>query len=105
VELETPRFVADTNGLDWIGGHCRRQRDFGQGLAVRAAELKLAVGPSIDRVTLLVDGPVMPTAQQRKVGQRRGAAVGPVPDVMALAEADPAAREATTTVPVMQRPP
>src|SRR5437763_4871120 len=42
-------------------------------------------------------------AQHREVRERGRPSLGPVPDVMALAEAPSAAREATPTVPMMER--
>ena len=51
-------------------------------------ERQLAVRLSIDLVALLVDRAVVPATEHGEVRQRRGAAVGPVTDVMALAEPD-----------------
>src|SRR5256885_14918359 len=42
-------------------------------------------------------------AQHREVRERGRPSLGPVPDVMALAEAPSAAREATPTAPMMER--
>jgi hypothetical protein len=56
-------------------------------------------------IALLVDGAVMPAAQQREVRQRRRAPMGPVMEVMPLAEADAAAGEAATPIPMQERPP
>ena len=77
----------------------------GRSLAVRSPELKLAVGLSIDLVALLVDGAVVPATEHREIRERRRAALRPVTDVVALSEADPAAREAAAPVAVVQRPP
>jgi hypothetical protein len=49
-----------------------------------------------------VDGAVVATAQEGKVGQRGGAALGPVTDVMALAETHAAAWEAAAAVAMME---
>jgi hypothetical protein len=46
-----------------IAGHFRRRRHFGENSAVRATELKLAVGLSIDLVALFVDRAVVPAAE------------------------------------------
>jgi len=52
-----------------------------------------------------VDGAVVPATEQSEIRGRGGAALRPVTDVMPLAEADPAAREAAAAVSVMERPP
>ena len=52
----------------------------------------------------LVHEPVMPPAQQHRVGQTRLPAVGPVPDMMRLGEPAPAARVPAAPVPLLQRP-
>ena len=80
------RIVPRSQDFHWIAGHFRKMRDLGQKPAVRAAELKLAVGLSITLVTLLVDGAVVPATEQGEVRQRRGSSVRPVADVMTLAE-------------------
>ena len=59
------------------------------------------VGLSIDLVALLVHRAVVPPAEQREICERRRAALRPVMEMMPLGEADPAAREATTSVPMM----
>ena len=74
-------------------------------MAVGAAETKLAVRLSIELITLLVDGAMVTAAEQSKVRQRSGAAVSPVTDVMALAEANAAAGEAAAAVSVVERAP
>jgi len=60
---------------------------------------------SIDLIALLVDRAVVPATEQREVRERGWAALRPVTDVMPLAEPEPAAREAATLVPVMERAP
>ena len=98
------RVVSGSEDLHGIAEHLRRRRNLGQKPAVRAAEAKLAVGLSIELITLLVNGAVVPATEQGEVRERGGAAVSPVTDVMALAEADAAAREAAAAVAVMERP-
>jgi hypothetical protein len=56
-------------------------------------------------IALLVDRAVVPAAEQGEVGERGGAALGPVAHVMPLAERQAAAREATPSVPVLERAP
>jgi len=52
-----------------------------------------------------VNGAVMPAAEKREVRERGGAALSPVMEMMPLAEAHAAAREAAATVPVLERAP
>jgi hypothetical protein len=52
-----------------------------------------------------VDGAVMTPAEHREVRERGGSALGPVTDVMALAERQIAAREPAPAVAVVQRAP
>ena len=59
---------------------------------------------SIDLEALLVDRPVVPATEECEVRERGGAALSPRTDVMALPEADAAAREAATAVPMLERP-
>ena len=102
---DTPlRSVPRSQEVHGITGHVTRRRDLGQKLAVRAAEPKLAVGLSIDVEALLVNGAVVPPTEQGEIRKRGGASLGPVTDVMALAESHPTARETAATVSVMERP-
>ena len=87
VEAEPLRVVLRAEGLDRIGGHRGRRRDLGQEPAVRPPELQRAVGLSIDLVALLVHRAVVPATEQGEVRERGRAALRPVTDVMALAEA------------------
>ena len=98
------RIVPLSDDFHGIAAHCRWRRDLRQKPAVRAAEAKLAVGPLIELV-LLVNGAVVPTTEQGEIRERGGAPLGPVTDVMALAESHPAARETAAAVSVMERPP
>ena len=86
-----------------IAGHFRSSRDLRQQAAVRTAEPKLTIGLPIDLVPLLVNGAMVTTTEHGEVRERRRAALRPVTDVMPLAEADSAARKATTAVSVMER--
>ena len=99
------RIVSRSQDLNSITAHLGRTRDLGQEPAVRAAEPKLAVRLSIDLVALLVDGAMVAATEQREIRECGGAALCPVTDVVALAEVNPAAREAAAAVAVVQRPP
>ncbi len=72
---------------------------------MRTAELQLAVVLSSELIAVLVNGAMVPTTEQGQIRERRGTTLGPVNDVMALAESHSAAREATAAVSVMQRAP
>ena len=72
---------------------------------VRAAEPQLPVALSIDPIALLVHGSVVPTTEHGEIRERSRATLGPMADVMALSEPNPAAREAAAAVSVMERPP
>ena len=85
--------------------HWGRQRHLGQRPAIRPPEAQRSVGPARDLVALLVHGPVVPAAEQREIRERCQTAVRPVPEMMPLAEADPAAGEAAPPVPRVERPP
>jgi hypothetical protein len=67
-------------------------------------EPKLAIGLSLELVALLVNGAVVPATEHGEIRERGGAALGPVTDVMALADSHPAARETAAAVSVMERP-
>src|SRR5438093_10892876 len=98
VQDEPLRIVPRSQDFYRIAGHRGRRRDLGQRPAVRAAERKLAVRLSIKLVALLVNGAVVPATEQGEIRERGGAPVGPVTDVMPLAEPDPATREPTAAV-------
>ena len=105
VEVESLRVVLRPEGLDRIGWHRGRGREVGEQLAVRSPELKRAIGLSIDLIALLVHRAVVPATEQREVRQRGRAPLRPMMEVMALPERQPAAREATALVAVVERAP
>jgi hypothetical protein len=103
VQPKPRRLVALSQDAHGIRRNLRRSRHLGQKQAARPAELKLAIRLSVELITLFVDGAVMAATQKRQVRERRGAAVRPVPDVMALAKPHSAAREAATPVTMLKR--
>jgi hypothetical protein len=105
VQAEPLRVVLRAERLDWIRGHRGRGRDVGHKPAVWPPELQRAVGPSIDLITLLVDRAVVSATEQREVRECSRAPLCPVADVMSLAERQPAAREATALVAMVERAP
>ena len=98
------RIVPLSDDFHGIAAHCRWRRDLRQKPAVWSAEAKLAVGPSIELVALLVNGAVVPPTEQGEIRERGGAPLCPVTDVMSLPEPEPAARETAAAVSVMERP-
>jgi hypothetical protein len=72
---------------------------------MRCPELQLTVRKSLDLIALLVDSSVMASTEQGQVRERGRPALGPVTDVMALPERQPAARKATASIAVVQRAP
>jgi hypothetical protein len=105
VQAEPLRLVLRPERLDRIGGHRGRGRDVREQLAVRSPELKRAVGLSLDLIALLMHRAVVPATEQRKIRERGWAPVRPMMEVMALPERQPAAREATALVAVVERAP
>src|SRR3989442_3889050 len=93
--------VDDSQGIRRQIGRPRNLRD---DTAIGSPELKLAVQLAFDLVALLVDRAMVPTTEHGEVRERCRAAVGPVADVMALAEAHAAAREATAMGTILERP-
>ena len=88
VRIETkPRvLIPRSERANRIAGDRWRSRHVGEQMSVWCPEPQLTVGPSLDLISLLVDGAVMAPAQHREVRQRGGPALGPVTDVMALTE-------------------
>jgi hypothetical protein len=97
-------FVPRSKNLDGIARDLASRRNVGHEVAVRTVESQLAVGPSLHLVTVLVHRTVVARAEQGEIRECGGATLGPVADVMALAEPEPAAREATAAVAVVEYP-
>ena len=105
MEVEPVRFVPGPERFQGISPQFGNRWHFGEELAVRTPEPEPALRQSLDLEALLVDRAVVPAAEHGEIRQRCRAAVGPVPDVMALAKSHPTARKATAPVTMMQRPP
>ena len=82
VQVEPRALVACSERLHWIVGDRERRRNIGQRSSVRSPEPQLAVGLSVHLIALLVDGP----------------ALGPVTEVVPLAERQCTAREAAAAI-------
>src|SRR5881296_2330386 len=105
VQVDPVCLVARTQRVHRIARYRGRRRDLGQDLTVRATEAKLAIRLSIELIAFFVNGAVMRATEQGEIRERGGASIGPVTDVMALAEANPAAREAAAAVAMVERAP
>src|SRR5213593_247114 len=90
VNVNTLRLVPLAENSHRIGWNRRWRWDLAQELAARSTEAERSVGVSSDLISLLVNRAVVATTEQGEIRQRRGAAVGPVADVMALTEWKPA---------------
>ena len=99
--MKAGRFVPRSERPDGIVADQRLRRNIGQRPSVRSPETQLAVGLSFHLISLFVDGAVMAPAEHREVRERRGPALGPVTDVMTLAERQFAAWEAATVVAIV----
>jgi hypothetical protein len=104
-ETKALRVVTRSERLDGVTGHRNGCRHLRQRAAVGPPELERPVGPPRDLEALFVHRAMMPGTQHREVGQRRRAPVRPVAEMMPLAMAHAAAREAATQVPSMERSP
>ena len=96
--------ILRSQDVDRVGRCRQRARYFGQEPPIRTAEPQLTVVVAVDLVTLLVNGTMMPSTQHGQIRERSRAILGPVADVMALSESNPAARETTAPISVVQRP-
>src|SRR2546426_7338634 len=105
VDLNPLGLVSRAERPDGIGGDRGQRRALSQELAVGAPEAQLSVALSLDLKAFFVHRAVVPTAEHREVGQCRRAAVGPVADVMPLAEQASAAREAAAVIAMLKRAP
>jgi hypothetical protein len=105
VDAEPLSLVPRSEGIDGSVGHFSGRRDWGQQTAVRTPEYELTVRLSFYLVALVVNSTMVAATQQREVRQRGRASVGPVTDVMPLAEPYATAGEATAAVAMVQRAP
>jgi len=103
-EAKAVRIVTRPKRLDGIPRHRSRRRHLRQRAAIGPPESERSVGPARNLVPLLVHGSVMPATEEREVRERGRAAVGPVAEMMPLAETDAAAGEATAPVPMLEGP-
>ncbi len=103
VQIEPLRLVPLSQVFYGIAGHLGRRWDLRQKPAVRAVETKFSTRFWIELIALFVDGTVVAATQKDEIRECRRAALGPVTDVMTLAEADSAAGEPTASVPMVER--
>jgi hypothetical protein len=102
VQVKPLRLVPRAQDLRRIGGHAEGRRDLGERAAVRSPEPQLAIGRSFDVAAAFMNGAVVPATEHGEIRQHGRASLGPVADMMPLAEADAAAGEAAAPVPVLQ---
>ena len=103
MQAKPRRLVLFSQDAHGIGRRLWRRWHLVQKPAVRSAELELAIRLSIELISLFVDGAVVAATQKREVRQRGGATVGPVLDVMPLAERQSAPGEAAAAVAILKR--
>jgi hypothetical protein len=99
------RVATPSEGHDGLVGHRGARGHLGQRLSIWPPEAERAVELTRDLVALLVDRTMMPPTEQDEIRQRGWAAAGPMAHVMPLPDAHAAAREATASVSMVQRPP
>jgi len=97
--------VPPLQGAYGIVGHLRMRGNPRKNPPVRTSKLELAVGLSSELIALFVNRAMVAAAKHGQIRERGGPALRPVTDMMALAKAHSAAREATATVSMMQHPP
>src|SRR5438093_301571 len=102
MDAKALRVVSLSDRSEWIADYGSRRRHLRQQVAIRPPELERPVGPTRDLEALLVHRAMMPSTQQREVGQRRRAPVRPVAEMMPLAEADSATRKPAALVPSVE---
>ena len=105
VDPKALRVMTRAESLYGFNGHRGRWRHIREGPAIRAPERQRAVEPARDLETLLVHRAMMPAAEQGEVRERCRPAMRPVAEIMPLAMAHPAAREAAAPVPSVERSP
>ena len=98
MQVKASRLVPCAKRPDGIVGDQRRRRNIGQRPSVRSPEPQLAVGVTFHLISLFVHGAVMAPAEHREVRKRGGPTLGPVADVVPLAERQSAAREAAAPI-------
>ena len=102
VKAEPLSLVPRAEGRHRIGGHSNRWWHVGERPAIRSPELEGPVGPTLDLVALLVHRAMVPATEQGEIRQRGWAAVGPMPEMMPLGEAQSAPRETAALVPMVE---
>jgi len=102
VKIEPLSVVRREQRVDGIARPRGGRRNVRQWPPVRSPEAQLSISLSLHVIALFVHRAVMAATQQREIGQRGGASVGPMANVMALAKRSCAAGEAAAPVPMLQ---
>ena len=104
VHRDPGRIVVHPHRAHGVGWRRRRTRHIGHDPTIRVVKSQLTIGRALDPIAFVVDRAMMTPAEQHQIRLCRRAAVGPVADVMRLAEAPVAAREATAAIAIEERP-
>src|SRR4029453_4591805 len=104
-DAQTVRIVDGLNWRDHISGAKRRRGRIQQRLSVRPPEVNGAIDISCDSIPLLVNRPMVAPAEHHEIGERRRAALRPMPDVVSLAHPHAAAWKPTALVTMLERAP
>src|SRR4029077_17406171 len=103
VQAEAIPLVLRSDRRHGIGWRVGPRGNFGDHPSIRPSELKPAVWPALELVALFVDRAMVPATEEREIREGGGPPLGPVMDVVPLAEAGATAREATAAIPVVER--
>jgi hypothetical protein len=104
VDLSRRPFVSGSQQIHRITLQRGRRRHIRERPAIRTLELERTVQLTLDPITLLVHGSMVPPTQKREIRERSGPTSSPMPKMMPLTEGHATAREAATTVPMLQSP-
>jgi hypothetical protein len=104
VDLLDRRLIPGSQHVYRITPQCRRRWHIRKRPAIRTPELEGAVRLPCDFIALLVHGPVVPPTQKREIREGGGPTSSPMSKMMSLPERHATAREAATTVPMLQSP-
>ena len=98
MQIQALGFVACPDERNRIARHLRGHWNVRHRPTIRTREAQLAIRQALDGESFFVHRPVMATAQQREIRERRGATLCPVAEVVALPDADATPGEATAAV-------
>ena len=91
--VEADAFVGTSAGSPVPSSHCS------------ISSLRVPIPYELDSEAFLMNSPMVMPTEEDEVVETGLATIGPVYDVVCVAEAEPTAREAAGSVPVIERPP